>query len=66
MEKDMKISMLKSAMKSTIDELSAIKNEYVKLESEHVSSRKELLSLRNSLRASRDNLNVVEKELLKK
>ena len=65
MEKDMKISMLKSAMKSTIDELSAIKNEYVKLESEHVSSRKELLSLRNSLRASRDNFNVVEKELLK-
>ena len=66
MEKDMKISKLKSAMKSIIDELSTTKNEYVELESEHVSSRKELLSFRNSLRASRDNLNVVEKELLKK
>ena len=65
METDMKISMLKSTLKSVIDEISTLKNEYVELKSEYVSSRKGLVSLRNSLRTSRDNLSMVEKELLK-
>ena len=67
MEADMKISMLKSTLKSVIDEMSTLKNEYVELKSEYVSSRKvlQLVSPRNSLRASRDNLNMVQKELLK-
>ena len=65
METDMKISMLKSTLKSVIDEISTLKNEYVELKSEYVSSRKVLVSPRNSLRASRDNLNMVQKELLK-
>ena len=65
METDMKMSMLKSTLKSVIDEISTLKNEYVELKSEYVSSGKGLVSLRNSLRASRDNLNIVEKELLK-